>query len=487
MSVAPAAGVCIAGGGPAGTALAIRLARLGHRVVLVDRGRARPGHLGESLSAGVLTQLDLLGARDTIGRAGFAEFRCLRTAWQDGTAAWREFDGEAGLLVERARFAAVLRDVARACGVRVLEPATIRESRYEARSWHLRIGDAGSETGVEAAVLALAGGRAATAARGRRATGPRTLAVSGVWQGTALPTEPGIEAGISEWYWGMPLPDRRYGLTVFVDPRHFRGPAEPLPAAFARLVARSRLFGRCVGAPLVGGVHAADATPYLDVTPAERHMIKIGEAALALDPLSSSGVQRAVQGALAAGVVINTLLKRPSDAEIALAFYRHHLAAAADRHRGWTAAFYGAAERQSRFWCDRASGGEKDDAAEPAPGAVAVPRPDLPIALAGEARFAPTPCIVGDFVAMRLALHHPRLAEPVAFVAGHDLVPLLAQMMPGRTVMMAGALVASWSGRVDLRPALSILEWLLQRGVLISPPHLEPPAPRMPTEGVRAI
>ena len=126
MTAAPVeAGVCIAGGGPAGTTLAIRLARLGHRVVLVDRGRARPGHLGESLTAGVLTQLDLLGARDTIERAGFAEFRCLRTAWQDGTAAWREFDGEAGLLVERARFAAVLRDVARACGVRVLEPATI--------------------------------------------------------------------------------------------------------------------------------------------------------------------------------------------------------------------------------------------------------------------------------------------------------------------------------------------------------------------------
>lgn len=461
------ADVCVAGGGPAGTALAIRLARLGFRTVLVERGRPPRGHRGETLSPGVWTQLDLLGARTAAERAGFAEFRRLRTLWE-GAEALREFDGEPGMLIERASLAASLRGVARAEGVHVIEPATIGERSRDGESWRLGIKTDAENIVLEAAFLAIAGGRAAAAPNGRRrATGPRTLAVSSAWRGRGLPAEPTIEAGAEAWYWGMPLPDGSYGTTVFADPKRFRRDQhEALPAAFRRLLAWSRLLAFCRSAELVSPVEAAAATPYLDTIPADRHAIRVGEAALALDPLSSSGVQRAMQSALAAAAVVNTLLCRPSEAAAALQFYRSNLAAAADRHRRWATALYrgAAANRDTPFWRARAP-----EAGDPPAQAAAgrMPRPDLPISLAGEARFAATPCIVGDFVATRTALHHPRLDEPVAFVGGHELAPLLGGMRPGIT---AGELVTSWSGRIALRPALAIVGWMLETGVLVALP-----------------
>jgi hypothetical protein len=266
----------------------------------------------------------------------------------------------------------------------------------------------------------------------------------------------------------MPRPNGGYEATVFVDPQRFRRDrTEKLPLAFGRLLAGSVLLAGCDPAERAGPVEAADATAYACSMPVDAHSIRIGEAALALDPLSSSGVQRAIQSALAGAAVINTLLCRPSMTAAALAFYRANTASAAERHRGWGAALYRAAAigRDSPFWRERAS-----MAAAPQPAAQRtsqVPRPDLPVSLAAEASFAATPCIVGDFVATRNALHHPRLDEPVAFLGGHELAPLLGAMRPGMT---AGDLVKSWSGRVALRPAVVIVGWMLERGVLVASP-----------------
>src|SRR5262245_41249868 len=45
--------VCIIGAGPAGSALAIRLAQLGHDVCIVERAVFPRSHIGESLSPGI--------------------------------------------------------------------------------------------------------------------------------------------------------------------------------------------------------------------------------------------------------------------------------------------------------------------------------------------------------------------------------------------------------------------------------------------------
>ena len=231
---------------------------------------------------------------------------------------------------------------------------------------------------------------------------------------------------------GTPLPDGRFSTMAFVDFEWLRQHrAEPLEGTFKRLIAGTRLLAGCGGAALAYRC-GPQMRPPIYSAPVEPGRIKVGEAALALDPLSSSGVQRSIQTAVAAAIVLNTLSRRDHDG-IATRFYRNSLATAAARHQRWAAGFdpKAGADRDSRFWRDRAACAEPE--LDPSP-VGPPPDPERRVALAAAAELVATPCLVGDFVAMRDALRHPRPEEPVAFVAGHELGPLLRQFRPGMTV-----------------------------------------------------
>lgn len=53
--------------------------------------------------------------------------------------------------------------------------------------------------------------------------------------------------------------------------------------------------------------------------------LAVGDAALALDPLSSQGVAAALRGAAQAAAVVHTRLRAPEHAALANAFYRDRL------------------------------------------------------------------------------------------------------------------------------------------------------------------
>jgi len=97
--------------------------------------------------------------------------------------------------------------------------------------------------------------------------------------------------------------------------------ASLLQGGFQELLSRSRLLADCSDAKILGRVAVADATPYLDGQCVTARSIKVGDAALALDPLSSSGVQKAIQTSLAGAIVINTLLREPASGDAAIRFY----------------------------------------------------------------------------------------------------------------------------------------------------------------------
>jgi hypothetical protein len=252
---------------------------------------------------------------------------------------------------------------------------------------------------------------------------------------------------------------------LFLDAADFRGRRAPsLSSTYHALLAQSGLMAGCGNVRLFGPVRVADATPYLDPDSVGPRSIKIGEAALALDPLSSSGVQKAINTALTGAVVVNTLLRRPQQADAASRFYADNLAEACDRHRRWAAQHYAiaAATRPARFWQTRAA----DAAAEPEQIALSddfgIPLPDdLTVALSSEALLVPQPCIVGDFVAVKPALHHPSLERPVAFLGGCEVAALLRPLQPG---MALGALMDTWEIPIPSKPAIA--DWLLKHRVL---------------------
>lgn len=72
-------------------------------------------------------------------------------------------------------------------------------------------------------------------------------------------------------------------------------------------------------------------------------MLKTGEAALALDPLSSSGVEKSMRLGVQTAVAANTLLLDPAAADVAWDFYESSLVASAADHAVWTRDHYGRA------------------------------------------------------------------------------------------------------------------------------------------------
>lgn len=457
--------VLVIGGGPAGSILAARLAQLGHEVALLEREAFPRPRLGESLTPGVLPLLRLTGADEPVERAGFPSVESVLVDWDDGPRD-RSDEGAHGLLVDRGQFDLLLLEHARALGVGVLQPAVPAERRHDGERWRLRVDAEGGSVSVDASFLAAAGGRSGALPSRRTPTGARTLALHAYWRGFPPPLRPCIQALADAWCWGVPLPGGTVDILVFVDPGRLRSNGASVEACYHELVNVSVFGEGAVWAERVGAVRAADATPYLDTECVTETAIRVGDAGLSLDPISSSGVQKAVQTALAGAVVVNTVLRRPGAAEAARRFYRDSLERASARHQTWAAARYAAAAatRTGQFWTSRAGG--SDVPAEAAPRGTAAPfGADARLEVSHRVEFVELPCIAGEFVELKTAVAHPRLDEPVAYLGSWELAPLLRRVPAGLT---SGELVRAWSELVPREAGLAISDWLGRNGILVA-------------------
>jgi len=320
--------VAIAGGGPAGSILALRLARLGHSVAVIERSAFDRPRVGESLSRGVWPLFDILGLLPDVLRAGFLPIDRALIKWE--TDAIEERHQPPTLAVDRPRFDALLLDIARRAGAVVLQPFVAPAPHREGDRWI--IGD------VRARFIADATGRASWLHSPRRRVSEPLVATFAQWTG---PREPRVEAMERGWLWGSPLPNGAYSAIAFTrDGRDYR-----------EMIAESELFRELQSC---GKVRTCDATSYATVTPATATSICVGEASYSIDPLSSSGVQAAMQSAIHASIVVNTILRRPPDTETAIRFYAEAQAAAVARHAMWTAEAYANSRwRNAAFWRGR--------------------------------------------------------------------------------------------------------------------------------------
>lgn len=452
--------VCVIGGGPAGSVFAIRMAELGHCVELIESAVFPRPHLGESLSPGVTPLLVSLGAIGALTDARTVPR--VEVAW-DGPPLMREDERAEGRVVDRGDFDRRLIHHAKSLGVRIRQPARIVERRRDERGWRLVLATEAGGAELRADFLADARGRGGAGAWRKRMTGPATLALHAYWRGTALPAHPVIRAGDEAWYWAVPLPDGTCNLQVFIDAREFgAGPKDGLEDRYLDLLSRAD-FGTGLRQ---SGVMATNATPYMALAPATSSSIALGETALALDPLSSSGVQKAIQTSLAGAIVANTIIKAPDSTAAAMEFYRMSLDEASTRHSEWAAGYYAEAVRRrpAPFWRKRAAAAPDGRPRRPVvatdPAGIAA----HPVELSHDLVVADLPCIDGEFVTLRKALRHPGLAGPVAYLGDQPLAPLLDELRPGATLV---EIAQGWSHRMPLRSALAIAIWLRNNGVLV--------------------
>jgi flavin-dependent dehydrogenase len=454
--------VCVVGAGPAGSTVARRLAQLGRQVCLIERAEFPRPHVGESLPPSILPVLDQLGVRDRVEAAGFLRPDRSLTRWGARTDVATFGQDRRGFQVDRDRFDALLLEAARDAGVSVLQPAAVDRVRRDHDG--LPVASLRGGNSVRAQFLIDATGRAGVLPRKRRRNLPPTAAIYAYWTNTPLAgTETRVEASPSAWYWGAPLASGAFAAAAFVAAERCRTlSAGQREHFYQALLDQSVLLAPCLRGTRLGPVRVCDAAPFVDEEPVGDRVLKIGEAAFAIDPLSSQGVQVAMVSGIVAAAVVHTTLCMPDCTALAQQFYRERVRDAAERHAQLAGDAYRSAgfEKVNLFWGPRAAAAYPTDSLErPARAA----QPISIVSLSPLVQLEASPVLNGEFIVAGTVLRHPNVTPGLAFLAGVPLAPLLAAVS---RPMPVGALLTRWMDYVPPEQCRRIFDWLLTRGVL---------------------
>lgn len=330
--------IVVLGAGPAGAALAIGLRRLGHAVCVVSEWRRLAAV--EGVSQRVLEGLRHAGLERALASAAPPSPR-----WVQWNGEGQAFNQEC--LLDRPRFDAALREDLRAADVQLLE-ARVRGVDSDAAGHALQL-DSGEV--LRADFLVEARGRQAPLAAGRL-RGPETLSLLNQWQEAPGAPASAVQSLADGWAWMARLADGRCYWQLTLDAASAGLPAkEQLPAWCAERRAQSALARELFGAQALqpAGLHARSSTAILAQESGGANWLRVGDAAMAVDPLSGNGIFQSLSSALQAPAVINTLLRRPERADLALGFHQRRVEQLFLRFARTGRDFYA----QERRWADQ--------------------------------------------------------------------------------------------------------------------------------------
>jgi flavin-dependent dehydrogenase len=353
--------VVVAGGGPAGAATALRLAAAGRSVAVLERGRFDRPRVGETLAPDVQPLLRDLGVWD-----GFGALRPLpswgtRSAWDGPAPAEHSHLASgygSGWHVDRRAFDAMLADAAAGAGAHLRLGTSVAACRHDGTGWEVATGD-GSR--LRGRVLVDATGRRAGPGRSlgaRRVLFDRLVAVSAGWSDVDVTGERYllVEAGADGWWYTAPLPGGAIvGMLMTDADLCRRGGLAGTARWHSRLRAAALTAARVGAAPPVGAPRVYPAASHRLVRPGDpRPWLAVGDAALAVDPISGSGVLRALRTAEAAAETAAALLDRSGDAAALVGRYESARDRACTEYLLQRAHYYGLVRHlHGPFWTRR--------------------------------------------------------------------------------------------------------------------------------------
>ena len=452
--------ICVAGGGPAGITTAVKLQRLGYNVLLIAAGTRPDIPVIQTISPGVLTLVKTIGLDvEKIGRC-LTPIRSSRILW---TEIEEEETDPAGFLVHRHVFDNELLVNAEQLGVTVMKSASVIGCHYINDNWELNLNQEGFYSTFSTKFMVDATGKKSVLHASKKRVMAPTIAITGSWKNTEFPVASTFLESLSNHFlWGARLHDGVFHATVFIDPSAIPGRSR-LVERYINSIEKSQLFSNCLKGTLTGKLSAVDVTPYFHENPAGKNFVRVGEACLGLDPLSSQGIQTAMANALQGAIFVNTIFSHPSRLDIALEFYKSRLLESIQQHLRMLSKNYAAARcwREQPFWKKRTGAGRI--ALRESGAAYTYWNPGSMIRISRDAIFKPVACIEKDLITSKIGILHPGLDGPLVYWHNLEIGKLIEDMNISKTL---SDLIQSWSRIMPLEIATQLLYRLKGAGVL---------------------
>ena len=336
--------ILVVGGGPAGSTAAGLLAQLGWRVTLLEKEHHPRFHIGESLLPMTMPLLNRLGVLDQVAAIGMpkygADFSVTGRAAHPRTFYFGDAAGDSPPMayqVTRAEFDQLLFRRAMKLGADTREGIRVTGVELDRPDgvWLSARDDAGRMHRFRTQYLVDASGRdtllASKLGSKRRNRAHQSAAIFSHYRDVAL--REGRDAGnisicwfAHGWIWMIPLHNDTVSIGVVCRPEYLRQRKCSQEAFLEQTLAlSSQVVERIRGATRVAPVRAAANYSYRSNHACGRRYVMVGDAFTFIDPVFSSGVFIAMDGASRAAEMVDGILRDPASADARTRDYERNL------------------------------------------------------------------------------------------------------------------------------------------------------------------